>query len=127
MLGLLTTEPLSWLTLGGGAAYRAPLYNPETYWSPVAWRSDAPEWNLIYRAQFNVLRRSDVAAAFSIGNLSGLRFYNPHHIAFHPDGAVALSPGWHLTGHAGTAFKGLSSLLLSFGEFDINLGVTRGI
>lgn len=125
MLGLVSAQPLGGLELGAGLGWRAPLLDTDGYWSPVDYRSDAPELNLVYRARWRALAMKRGSLTVAISNRAGLRLYTPHHIALQLDGRFGLRPGWVLTGHAGTALKGLSALVFSVGEFELAAGVAH--
>jgi hypothetical protein len=125
VLGLVSAQPLGRLELGVGAAWRAPLLDPDRFCSPFDFRSDAPELNLVYRARWRVLAAERGNLAVGISNLAGLRIYTPHHVAVQLAGQFGLSQGWSLTGHAGTALKGLSALVFSVGEFEVAGGVVH--
>jgi hypothetical protein len=125
VLGLVSARPLARVELGAGAAWRAPLLDPDRFCSPFDFRSDAPELNLVYRARWRFLELERGNLAVGISNLDGLRIYTPHHVAAQVDGRFGLSPGWCLTGHAATAVKGLSALIFSIGEFEIAGGVVH--
>ncbi len=121
--GTLNVEPLPRLGLGIGAAYRAPVFDPDRYQSPFHWQSDVPEWNLLYRLEWRFLHRENADASFRVSNLDRLRLYNPHHIAFQLRGLVRLNRDWNLVLHCGSGVKGLSAMLLSVTEVTIQAGV----
>lgn len=123
VLALATARPLDRVELGIGAAWRAPLVDPEDYWSPFRFRSEAAEFNLVYRARWRALATRRGGLVVGLSNLDGLRLYTPHHVALQVDGRYDFRRGWSLIGHAGTALKGLSALIFSVGEFEASLGV----
>lgn len=122
--GMLAAEPLRGLELGAGAAWRAPIYNPGRYHSPFSWKSEAPEWNLVYRLDWTFLDRERYEAAFWIANIDRLTIHNPQQFPAGLRASYAAWPRWHLTAQLGTAIKGLSALLFAFTEMDLRLGVT---
>ncbi len=122
-LGLVSARPLGRFDLGAGVAWRVPLLDPEDYWLPFGCKSDASELNIVYRAGWRILAAEGGSLTIGLSNLTGLRLYTPHHIAVQLDGRLGLGPGLSLTGHAGTAFKGLSGLIFAAGEFEAAAGV----
>lgn len=123
VFGTAKVEPLSRLELGIGAMYRAPVFDTDHFWSPFYWKSDVPEWNLLYRLKWEFLHRENAGAWFSISNLDRVHVYNPHHIAFQLQGSLRFNRNWSLVMHCGSGIKGLSAPLISVTEVTVEAGV----
>jgi len=126
-LALLVVSPFRPVSLGWGIAWRAPVLDPDQYASPFAWRSDVPEWNLVYRVGWRVVDRPRLTAAAVVSNITPTRFYSPQHVAFRLEGSLRLDPAWRLELHLGTAAKGLSAMLLSVNEFTAEVGISHDL
>ncbi len=121
---MVTAVPLSWLELGAGMAWRAPVYDPKRYHSPFSWSSEAPEWNLIYRLDWTFLERERYQVALWSANIDRLTIHNPQQFPAGLRASYAAWPRWRLTAQLGTDIKGLSALLFAFTEMDLRLGVS---
>jgi len=124
-LALLAASPLRPVSIRAGAAWRAPILDPDRYASPFAWRSEMPEWNLAYGAEWRFLDCPGLAASAAVSNLAPTRFYNPQHVAIRLEGSLRLDPAWRLALRLGTAVKGLSAMLLSVNEFTAEVGMSH--
>jgi len=123
VLGMLAAEPLDRFELGAGMAWRAPVYDPKRYASPLEWQSDAPEWNLVYHLGWRFLETGPFVASAVLSNLDDLRLQTPHHISFRAEGSWRLDQNWQVVASCGTGVKGLSGLLFSVSEVSANAGV----
>ena len=122
-VALLHVQPLERLDLGLGVAWRAPIFDPDRYSSPLVWQSEMPEANMLVRISWRFLDLERLKARLALSNLETYRVTNPHHIPLHLDASYELSPRLHLIARCGTAVKGISALLLSVSEYDAGLGI----
>lgn len=128
-IGMVHVKPLSGLELGAGAAWRAPVRGdsaePDAYASPFNWSSDSPEWNLLYRVHWQFLSRPRLALGAYLANHDAYTIHTAQQFPFGVDGTCDLDEGVLLYGRLGADIKGLSGLLLNFGEISLDLGVKR--
>jgi hypothetical protein len=125
VLASLSAEPLAGLRLAAGIAWRVPLFDPAHFGSPFYWQSDAPERNILYRLEWPMLGRGRWQVSGWLSNFDRFTVRNPQQFPFGLDAAVRLSPCLSVSAHAGTAINGLSGLLLSLSELNLEVGVSR--
>lgn len=125
VIGTVQARPFRPVELEIGLAWRAPVFDPETYWSPLAWSSDVPELNIVYRLDWRFLEGPGWDVSVGAASFDGLHLRNPQHAGLYLVGRHRLDDGWRLFGRFGTAVKGVSSPLLSADGFTARLGVER--
>lgn len=121
---LLLFLPGPRLKVGLGAAWRAPVFDPDRYASPFCWRSPVPEWNLLYDVNWRLLQGVDWHVAGFVANHDVLALHNPQQFPFGIETEWRLSRCWLLSARAASAVNGLSAPLLSLSELDLWAGVT---
>jgi hypothetical protein len=119
---LVVAMPTRGLDLGVGLAWRAPVFGSASFRSPLAWQSDAPEWNYLYRLDWAFLRRDRAELALWVANHDRLTIHNPQQFPFGLRGCLKTGEHWRLNARLSSDIKGLSGLLLSFGEVDLRFG-----
>jgi hypothetical protein len=125
LLVALTGRPVAPLRLAVGLAYRAPVFDTVRYGSPFYWRSEVPERNLLYRVELELLHTGQWQTSAWLANFDRFTVHNPQQFPFGLDAAGRLSPCLSVSARAGTAINGLSGLLLSLSELNLEVGVSR--
>lgn len=127
-VGMVLARPLPSLEFGLGAAWRAPVYgdsaNPDAYSSPFNWRSDWPEWNLLYDLRWRFVNGPRFGLGAYLANHDGWYLRNPQQFPFGMD-ADYRSGDYLFTARLGSNIQGLSGLLFSLGEVRLDVGVKR--
>ncbi len=121
-LATLEAGPVLGVEAGFGLARRVPVFGGG-YWSPFTWKSDAAEWNYVYRLMWQFLRKEKwwLKAGFSSYDL--LSVHNPQQFPLCLNGSCFLKDNLDLVAEAGTAIVGYSGGLASFHELTLNVGV----
>jgi hypothetical protein len=121
-LATVEAGPVFGIEAGFGLARRVSLFG-EGYPSPFTWKSDAAEWNYVYRLTWKFLQKEKwwLKAGFSSYDL--LSTHNPQQFPFCLSGAYDLKDNLCLVADAGTAIVGYSGGLVSFHELTLNAGV----
>jgi hypothetical protein len=129
-VGMVHARPFSALTLGLGAAWRAPVMgdsvHPDAYSSPFNWQSDNPELNLLYDLRWRFLRGPRLGLEAYASNHDEWATHNPQQFPFGISGTWSAG-GYAICGRLGSDIKGLSGLLLSIGELRLDIGVRRAL
>jgi hypothetical protein len=106
--------------LGAGLAVRSPAAGTDVF----VLSGPAAELNLLYRAEWAFAQDSRKAVSVWVSNLSENDMHTPQQVPFGAAGTFRLAERWSLGARAGTGIKGLSALLLSFGDITTRVGVT---
>lgn len=127
LLAVARCGPLDGFRIGFGVAYRAPVFDPDRFASPFFWRSEMPEWNVVYSVEARLLRLPRLEAWLAAANLDRGHFYTPSHVSFQAHGSYRLGPDLLFVFHAGSGVKGLSGLLFSLSEVTVETGVRHAL
>jgi hypothetical protein len=121
---MVLAGPRRGMELGFGAAYRAPILDPTSYYSPFRWQSSASEWNLLYSVQWTFIQQPQAGLAVWIANDDPLTPHLAQQFPFGLSGDLRVSPHWRLNARLGSDIKGLSGALFSLGELDARAGIS---
>lgn len=122
VLATLEAGPVYGLDAGLGLVQRVPVFG-DKYWSPLVWSGGAEEWNLLYRLRWKFIERENWWLRAGFSSYDRYTAHNPQQFPFEVDGAYRLKGNVELAARAGTAIVGLSGLLMSFHEVELNAGV----
>ena len=106
-------------------AWRAPVLDSTRYHSPFVWSSAVPEWNWVYNLDWTFLDRNQATLAAWVTNLDCLTIHNPQQFPFGLRAGFDIRDGWRINARLGSDIKGLSSVLFSLGELNLQVGVSR--
>jgi len=125
VLAYVRVGPLPRLRLNVGAALRAPSFDTTHYWSPCEWRSDAPEWNLLYGIDWTFFERAGWSLSAFIANHDRFTVHDPQQFPLGLRVQYDVGAGCAVTARASTAISGFSGMLLTFSEAEFEAGVRR--
>ena len=125
---LLDFHPLSFIGITYGLAFRAPVYSSTTLGQALSWSSPDPEFQIVYRFDWDFVRThawGDRPLQFGllIWNLDHFRLYTATNVHFTLEARYGLTPQLALSASGGTAIKGLSGGVVSWGQNFMTLGV----
>ncbi len=121
-LATIEAGPVSRVEAGFGLARRVPFFGG-SYWSPFTWKSDAAEWNYVYRLTWEFLRKETWWLKAGLSSYDLLATHNPQQFPLCLSGSYALKDNLDLVASVGTAIVGYSGGLASFHEVEFNAGV----
>ena len=121
---LVTLEagPLYGFDAGFGLARRVPVFGDD-YCSPFRWKSDAAEWNYLYRLRWKFINKENWWLRAGLSSYDQFTAHNPQQFPLEADGAYRLKDALELIAQAGTAIVGFSGGLVSFHEIEVGAGV----
>jgi hypothetical protein len=125
-LATIEAGPVLGIEAGFGLARRVPLFG-EGYSSPFTWKSDAAEWNYVYRLTWKFLQKEDWWLKAGLSSYDLLSVHNPQQFPLCLSGSYALKDNLDFVADIGTAIVGYSGGLVSFHELTLNAGVKYAI
>lgn len=120
--GTISGRPIRGLELGLGLAWRVPVMDSTAWYSPLVWQSAAAEWNYLYRIDWTFFHRPGVELAAWITNFDRLTEHTAQQFPFGLRGVLSPHNHWRWNARLGSDIKGLSGLLFSLGELDLQIG-----
>jgi hypothetical protein len=122
-LATIEAGPVFGVEAGFGVARRVSVFGADDYWSPLAWKSDAAEWNYVYRLTWKFLRKEDGWLKAGFTSYDRLTVHNPQQFPLCLSGSYTLKHNLDLVADVGTAIVGFSGGLAAFHELTLNAGV----
>jgi hypothetical protein len=122
-LAAVEAGPVHGLEAGFGVARRVSVFGANDYRSPFIWKSDAAEWNYVYRLTWKFLRRESWWLKAGFSSYDRFTVHNPQQFPLCLSGLYSLKDNLDLVADAGTAIVGYSGGLASFRELTLNAGV----
>jgi hypothetical protein len=122
VLATVEAGPLRGFDAGLGLVRRVPIFG-DRYWSPFVWRSDAREWNFLYRLRWKFIQRENWWLRAGFSSYDRFTAHNPQQFPLEADGAYRLKDDLELVARVGTAIVGYSGGLVSFHEIELHTGV----
>jgi hypothetical protein len=124
LLVVLEAGPWHRFDAGIGEVQRVPVFG-DKYWSPLVWSGGAAERNLVYRLRWKFIQRESWWLRAGFSSYDRFTAHDPSQFPLEADGAYRLKNGFEVTALASTAVVGYSGGLVSFHEFEIDVGVRR--
>jgi len=124
LLVVLEAGPVHGFDAGLGVVQRVPVFG-DKYWSPLVWSGGADEQNFLYRLRWKFIQRAEWWLRAGFSSYDRFTAHNPQQFPFEADGAYRLRDDLELTARASTAVVGYSGGLVSFHEFELDIGVRR--
>jgi hypothetical protein len=121
-LATIEAGPVFGIEAGFGLIRRVPVFG-DGYWSPFTWKSDAEEWNYVYRLTWEFLRKEKLRLKAGLASYDLLSTHNPEQFPLCLSGSYALKDKLDIIADIGTAIVGYSGGLASFHEVELNAGV----
>jgi hypothetical protein len=122
-LATIEAGPVFGLEAGFGVARRVPVFGADDYRSPFVWKSDAAEWNYVYRLTWKFLQKETWWLKTGFSSYDLFTLHSPQQFPLRLSGSYALKDNLDLVADVNTAIVGYSGGLVSFHELTLNAGV----
>ncbi|MGQ9679142.1 MAG: hypothetical protein ACUVUD_07710 [bacterium] len=109
--------------LGGGVAWRQPVFDSTRFRTPWLFSRSGGEWNLLYEVRWFFVQQSNRELGLFLSNINRHQIFNPQLFPFGVHASYQLAPNWRVAGFCATAVKGLSAGLFSLSPFELGFGV----